>query len=218
MQTDSTLFYTVHFQNTGNDTAFRVVVVDTLSSFLDPLTIIPGGASHHYTFNLSGQGICTWTFDSIMLPDSAANLAGSNGYFNFTIKQKAGNPLGTVINNTAGIYFDFNSPVITNTTVNTITAPVGIPANFTKASNGLLIYPNPTSGNFTLLYELKNESQVSIEVRNLLGELVRTLPVNHKQKGMHTEEINTNGLTNGIYIVKLNAGGTQQTQKLIIQK
>lgn len=219
LQTDSVLFYTVHFQNTGTDTAYRVVVVDTLSQYLDPTTIVPGAASHKYTFDLSGQGICTWTFDSIMLPDSAANLAGSNGYFNFTIKLKPGNPIGTIINNTAGIYFDFNSPVITNTTINTIVNPVGVPENFMAGMNSeLLLYPNPTNGNFTVLYELKEDSKVSLEVRNLLGELVRSVPTTTKQKGLQAEEINTHGLANGVYLVKLQSGNTQRTQKVIIQK
>jgi uncharacterized repeat protein (TIGR01451 family) len=38
--------YTIHFQNTGNDTAYKVVIVDTISSTLDINTLIPLVASH----------------------------------------------------------------------------------------------------------------------------------------------------------------------------
>ncbi|MCB0556652.1 MAG: hypothetical protein KDD02_24110, partial [Phaeodactylibacter sp.] len=43
------LEYLVRFQNTGNDTAFLVVIRDTLSEFLDIATVRPGAASHPYT-------------------------------------------------------------------------------------------------------------------------------------------------------------------------
>jgi len=217
LRSDSVLFYTIHFQNNGNDTAYRVVVVDTLSPFLDPATILPGAANHKYTFNLSGKGVCTWVFDSIMLPDSLTNEPESNGYLNFTVKQKPNNAFGSVVKNTANIYFDFNSAVITNTTKNTITAPVNV-AEYFSNNNQLLLYPNPTSDNFTLQYNLKNEGKVFIEIRNMLGEIVKTIPLNNKQKGIHAEEINTKGFTNGIYLVKLIGEGMQQTQKLIIQR
>ncbi len=109
------LEYLIRFQNTGTDTAFNVRVVDTLSAWLDPATIQPGPASHPYQFDLSGHGIATFRFDNILLPDSNANPAASNGFVKFTILPRADAPLETVIGNNAAIYFDFNDPVITNT-------------------------------------------------------------------------------------------------------
>jgi hypothetical protein len=216
-RSDSVLFYTIHFQNNGNDTAYRVVVVDTLSSFLDPASIIPGAANHKYKFNLSGQGICTWTFDSIMLPDSLHNEPASNGYFNFTVRQKPNNPYGSVIKNTADIYFDFNSAVVTNTTVNTITAPLFLP-EINQNTNSFVIYPNPTSDNVILRYQINNAGTVNIEFRNILGELVKTQTFSNKQTGINTDEFTTNGLPNGVYLVRIVNGNKQQSQKLIIQR
>ena len=114
------LEYHIRFQNTGTDTAFTVVLKDTLSEYLDPTSIRLGSSSHDYSTELLGNGILKFTFDNIMLPDSAANLVESNGYIKFTIRQKEGNLPGTVIENSAGIYFDFNAPVITNTVFHTI--------------------------------------------------------------------------------------------------
>src|SRR5206468_3940716 len=88
LATDSVLRYTIHFQNNGTDTCFTVVVVDTLPGYLDPGTVIPGAADHPYTFDLSGNGVCTWRFDHILLPDSNTNEPASNGYLNFTIHQR----------------------------------------------------------------------------------------------------------------------------------
>jgi hypothetical protein len=57
-----------------------------------------------------------WTFDNILLPDSNVNEPESHGYVKFTIELKDSIPQDTKIENFAGIYFDFNDPVITNTT------------------------------------------------------------------------------------------------------
>jgi hypothetical protein len=46
---------------------------------------------------------------------------GSHGFVSFRVAPRAGLPEGTVIENTAGIVFDQNSPVITNTVRNTLT-------------------------------------------------------------------------------------------------
>jgi hypothetical protein len=43
---DEWIDYTIRFQNTGTDTAFTVVITDTLTSILDPATIQWGAASH----------------------------------------------------------------------------------------------------------------------------------------------------------------------------
>jgi hypothetical protein len=54
------------------------------------------------------------------LPDSNANEAKSHGYISLSIKPKKGLAEKTHIENFADIFFDFNEPVRTNTTFNTI--------------------------------------------------------------------------------------------------
>lgn len=110
------LEYLIRFQNTGTDTAFTVRIVDTLSAWLDPATIRPGVSSHSYQFNLKGPGIVEFLYENILLPDSNVNEPASNGFVKFSILPRADAPLETVIENDAAIYFDFNEPIITNTT------------------------------------------------------------------------------------------------------
>ncbi len=112
--------YKIRFQNTGTDTAFNVIVRDTLSLSLDPASVVPGASSHPYNFEISGEGALEFSFPDIMLPDSNVNEQASHGFVKFTISQKPNLPMGTVINNGAAIYFDFNDPVITNTYHHTI--------------------------------------------------------------------------------------------------
>ena len=147
---EDTMFnYTIRFQNTGTDTAFTVVIEDTLSALLNPATFVPGSSSHHYTVSMSGNGLVKFRFDEIFLPDSNVNEPASHGFVNYTIKADADLPLGSVIENTAAIYFDFNEPVITNTTVNTIHDPLKVEQIVDDSE--FEIYPNPTNNMVNLI-------------------------------------------------------------------
>ena len=118
------LDYTVRFQNTGTDTAFTVVVRDTLSSFLDVASVRAGASSHNYQFEIVEGKILKFTFPKINLPDSTKNQAASQGFIKFLVKLKPNIPFNTVIKNSAAIFFDFNEPVITNTTFHTLRKPI----------------------------------------------------------------------------------------------
>ena len=49
------LDYKIRFQNTGNDTAFTVVIRDTLPDWLDVATFRAGATSHAYEWDISMQ-------------------------------------------------------------------------------------------------------------------------------------------------------------------
>ncbi len=117
------LDYTIRFQNTGTIEAVNIVVLDTLSEYLDIESIRLGMVSHDYEFFIDGDEetrVLRFEFNNINLPDSNTNEPESHGFIKFKIKQMANNPIGTVINNRAAIYFDFNSPIITNTISNKV--------------------------------------------------------------------------------------------------
>lgn len=121
---DWTLDYMIEFQNTGNDTAFLVVLKDTLSENLDLSTIQVKGASHNFTWNLNPDRELVFTFENILLVDSFTNEPGSHGFVRFEITPSTHLIPGDSIENRAGIYFDFNDPIITNTVWHTIRKPV----------------------------------------------------------------------------------------------
>lgn len=115
------LDYLIQFQNTGSDTAFNVLIIDTLdASHLDVTSIEPGPSSSRYVFSLEGNGVARFALNDIVLPDSNTNEAASHGFVKFKIHQKPGNVPGTVINNSASIYFDYNDPIKTDTAFVTI--------------------------------------------------------------------------------------------------
>ncbi len=114
------LEYLIRFQNTGTDTAFTVVIRDTLDKNLNIFSIEDGASSHSAVFKMYGPRILEWTFNNILLPDSTTDLKGSNGFVSFKVSQVNDLAKGTEIKNKAAIYFDYNEPVITNQTVHTI--------------------------------------------------------------------------------------------------
>jgi hypothetical protein len=120
--TSTALNYQVRFQNTGSDVAYRVEVIDTLSADLDLSTLHIGAASHSYRLSLTGKArpVLTFTFDGINLPAKVRSEAGSQGFVQFSITPKAGLTPKMLVENFADIFFDFNSPVRTNTTTNRI--------------------------------------------------------------------------------------------------
>ncbi len=107
--------YRIRFQNTGNDTAFTVVIRDTLSDYFDLNTLQPEAGTHSFRADIVDGNILEFWFENIYLPDSSVNFDGSQGAVDFRVKLNPGIPYGTAIPNHAGIYFDFNKPVITNT-------------------------------------------------------------------------------------------------------
>jgi uncharacterized repeat protein (TIGR01451 family) len=98
------LEYTIRFQNTGNDTAFIVQVVDTLSPLLDVSTFEVMATSHPYILDLSANYVLRFIFDNILLPDSNVNEEMSHGFIRYRIKPLQGTAAGTVITNSAGNY------------------------------------------------------------------------------------------------------------------
>ena len=127
------LQYTIRFQNTGTDTAFTVVVRDTLDSRLQWNTLEMVAASHTYKMNVANGNQITWTFDNIKLVDSVRNEPLSHGYIVFTLLPKTSIPLNDVISNRAAIYFDYNLPIFTNVATTKVQENTAVlPVNLTR--------------------------------------------------------------------------------------
>ena len=168
--------YRIRFQNTGTDTAFTVVVLDTLSEHLDIASVRPGASSHPYSFSVLDGGVLHFRFDHILLPDSNVNEVASHGFLRFSVAQKADLPDNTLIENTGAIYFDFNDAVITNTTTHLVGR------NFIEEVSGVkdgqvvasaLVYPNPALD--VVVFKMPTGFATGVlELTNAMGQLVRS--------------------------------------------
>ncbi len=109
------LNYIIRFQNTGTAEAHFVRITDSITDNLDLSTFQMLNASHAFNLSFSENRVLDWLFENIQLPDSTTDEEGSHGYIHFKIRTIEEVTIDDVIENTAAIYFDYNTPVITNT-------------------------------------------------------------------------------------------------------
>lgn len=213
------LDYKIRFQNTGTDTAFTVVIRDTLSPHLDLASIQMGASSHAYTWRVYGSNILEVTFNNILLPDSSTNELASHGFFRFRIEQAVNNPLGAVIYNSAAIYFDYNAPIITNQTFHTIGENfviiqlLGTDNIVSNDPISIQVYPNPFKEQTLINIEGQDYTTLNLKIYDLTGKLIQ------QQQGMGNQLIlKRNQLQQGLYIYQLEGNGKLlNTGKLIVQ-
>ena len=82
----------------------------------------------------------------------------------------------------------------------------------------LVAAPNPAGASTTLHYELPQAvASAQVTVRNLLGQVVYTLPLASQSRGANSLELPLQNLKSGMYQVSLLAGSQQQTLRLAVQ-
>jgi PQQ-like domain len=191
--------YQIGFQNTGTDTAFTVILRDTLNDNLDISTLKMGSASHKYSWDLVGKNVLTVTFNDINLVDSFKNEPASHGFVKFRINQKKDVALGTRIENKAAIYFDFNAPIFTNKTFHVVgTSLLRVSVDDVGEDKvAIKVYPNPFLNQAT--FELPpSVSEGIFELFDLTGKVLRR----EKFEG-NVYEFYKKELSSGIFIFKI---------------
>jgi uncharacterized repeat protein (TIGR01451 family) len=198
------LHYLIRFQNTGTFAATNVAIEDMLSANLDTSTLEIVSASHPYRSTLTEGNKLEFFFDDINLPPESEDEPGSHGFIAFKIKPVASIGIGAVIENTAGIYFDFNFPVVTNTVSTTVTMLGTESADF---DNTVQMYPNPVKG---IGYIRAPEVISKIRVTDITGKLLLETRPNATDCA-----IDVSGFPNGVYLVTAETGRRLQNLKIV---
>jgi hypothetical protein len=105
---------------------------------------------------------------------------------------------GTVIENIANIYFDFNEPVITEPSVLVAEFSTNMTSNDLR---GISISPNPT----TDIVNVRSPRSADLQVVQLLSADGRILTVPVRQNGQLIE-LDVRSLTTGVYLVRTATG------------
>ncbi len=95
---------------------------------------------------------------------------------------------------------------------------VSIHTDIDVAENTMDIYPNPANDNAYININLAENSNVSIEIYNAVGQLVKTIDSTNLLSGENYISLETSALTAGMYIVKANIGNSVITKNLSIVK
>ena len=213
------LDYIIYFQNTGNDTAFNVRVlnpVDTNKVNLPTFEFI--SSSHPVTISYRPwEHNFEFSFSNILLPDSNVNEPGSHGFIRYRIKPRSTLVQGDSIMSTAYIYFDFNAPVQTNTAVTHIVLP-SASNDLGNPFHGFLIYPNPSTDKFEITYQLFNTCEVIIDVTDVMGKTICRLKGETQLPGIYKTyfDLQEQNVAKGFYLVNIKNSEFIMTKKIIV--
>ncbi|MBL0343509.1 MAG: T9SS type A sorting domain-containing protein [Bacteroidetes bacterium] len=194
------------FQNTGNAPAQHIVITDTLDSKLQEATFTYLGSSHDPFTQIVGN-VVKFNFPNINLPDSTNDEPNSHGYVQYKVKIDQGLLLGQIIENNAAIYFDFNAPVITNTTLTTIVIPTDV---IEIAEDLFSVYPNPS-------YEKLTIRSTSSGLHHLILTDVAGRIVYKKEFSGNEFNFNVSEFASGMYFLNLESEEKSEVLKVVVR-
>ncbi len=167
--------YTIRFQNTGTDTAYLVIIRDTIDELLNPATIRGVISSHDMDFHLSGEDQVTFTFRDIDLVDSTTNEAASHGFVKFTIDPIKDLEIGSSFSNHASIYFDRNPAIVTNQVRHTISQDFirVLTATVDQSDESYVkIFPNPASTTDAISIDISDTEMYDYSLYDMTGTII----------------------------------------------
>ena|GEM_PF-2029703 len=187
--------YTIHFQNTGSAPANKVRILNPISQYLIKPSFELVCSSHQCDVIYNPDGSLVFLFNEINLPAASVNEAGSHGFVTYRMRCNSGLQIDEVINNTADIFFDFNTPVTTNTTENYLTG-THVSIGNVNAGN-LSVFPVP-SGDFVNIKSSFGDNKGKLVVATTGG----TVLFEDYTKGEITT-LDVRDYKKGVYIIKL---------------
>lgn len=200
------LKYTIQFENTGNAPAENIYVMDTLSDNVDirSLRLVMASATMNTAYLQSGgHNIVKFDFPNIHLLDSSHH-GQCDGLVIFNVNAKHGLPIGTTIFNHAGIFFDDN-PVVMTDTVEDI---IGMQESVKPVANvnDVKLYPNPASDVLTVNMDKVQYSGMTIT--NSVGQEVLQQTISNAKTN-----IDISKLPAGVYYVMLTGTNGKNIKK-----
>lgn len=96
-----------------------------------------------------------------------------------------------------------------------INAGVGISTN--ELEQSLNVYPNPSAGLVNLEYSLDQGATVKVLISDVVGKVVMERTI-RPASGFQRETLDLNDLSNGIYVLKVDAGNHQATRTITLSK
>jgi hypothetical protein len=96
-----------------------------------------------------------------------------------------------------------------------IICPASVGLSASELNNQIAVYPNPSSGIINMAFALKNQSNVKIEVTNMLGQVVYSENDNNVSAG--TKTIRLNDAAKGVYMITISTPTEKMIRKVVIE-
>ena len=84
--------------------------------------------------------------------------------------------------------------------------------------NRLEVYPDPWSGRAVVKYTVPEKASITLQLYDIAGRLVNTIYSGVQKEGDWTIELNSKGLTPGIYFIRFNVLGSGYTKRMLLIK
>lgn len=164
-----------------------------------------GSADMNVTFDAQGSAyVCGSPLTGNIIPPTNYNLAGLNGL------NKLGNWQFGIKDNVAG-----NAGTVNSITLEICSQTFNLLTTRELTFQDLAVYPNPSTGNFTVSFQSTSNRSVGIEVfdvrgRKVFGQLYDPSP-------MFQQNIALGQLQPGVYMVSITDGDAKTVKKLAIE-
>ncbi len=196
------LHYVVNFENTGNYLAENVVVRIEIDAAKFDITTLQLLSSSHPCYTRIAGNIVEFIFEGIDLEARGGNPpVGGHGDILFKIRTNSNLVNNDIVMQRAGLYFDYNLPVITND-AETVFATLSNSGFERDAS--ISIYPNPTNSKINI-----NADAIikSIELYDMQGRILQTILGNQTVLDIADQ-------ANGIYFLKITSEKGSKIEKI----
>jgi len=87
-----------------------------------------------------------------------------------------------------------------------------------KGLNELIVFPNPTEGQITVQFKVETDSEVNLDVKDLLGREVLSILNEKMPSGQYFYQVELTALSNGMYIMSLQTNTESKSHKIFINK
>jgi len=161
-------------------------------------TKINTSAGRQYMGHLNASTTKNWAFKWTA---PAATTGPVTFYYCYATEDGDGDPGSNVI---------YKSSVTINPSASAI-------ADISEKVNDLKIFPNPVSNELGMAFNLKQNSEVSVQLYTIDGKLVNQLINQKMNAGPVSEQFNISMLQPGIYLVNLTVDGITATRKIFKQ-
>lgn len=197
-------------------------VLSTGSNIL--VKIIPDGYYSEVSWKIFNQGTTNVVASNLSLHSGTNNnyVCLGDACYTFTIYDEYGDGMN-YNNNNGTVFLSLGSDTLAYFRGNSYTFNKSV--NFCVGSSSIgekaavssmSIYPNPVTSLATIAVNLTEPQDIAINVYNLIGQVVYQVPASRLEAGDHTFELNSSGLSNGVYVVRMNVGDKVLSEKIEI--
>jgi hydroxyethylthiazole kinase-like sugar kinase family protein len=161
----------------------------------------------NYIFNGSGPQVT-----GTVMPDTVKNMT-INNISGVTVSKKL-TILDTLFLKSGTLSGDFTARVTVTGGTAVRSGNAETPQNYSLKQN----YPNPFNPSTAIVYQLPLNGHVSLRVFDAIGKEVAELVNERQEAGEYTVQFDASGLSSGMYVAIMRAGGTIEMKKMMLLK